>query len=91
MAGPRATPRPVGRGWAQSAPTTRVQHLGYDKYDLVGRYGVRTKTVLTEPWALSRSMCHGTGRYVHPVVVAKRQRRLGGVDTIMLSLVAEGG
>lgn len=32
----------------------------------------------------------GPGRHVHPKIVAKQQRRLGGVDTIVLPLYARG-
>lgn len=73
------------------------EHLGYDKHEVAGRNsgnsrnGVRTKTVLTDnvgpiEIAVPRDR-EGT---FSPVIVAKRQRRLGDVDTIVLSLAAKG-
>ena len=73
------------------------EHLGYDKHEVAGRNsgnsrnGARTKTVLTDnvgpiEIAVPRDR-EGT---FDPVIVAKRQRRLGDVDTIVLSLAAKG-
>lgn len=74
-----------------------TDHLGYDKHAVDGRgsgnsrNGTRTKTVLTDnvgpvPIEVPRDR-EGT---FEPVVVRKRQRRLGDVDTIVLSLYAKG-
>lgn len=73
------------------------EHLGYDKHEVAGRNGgnsrngVRTKTVLTDNVGPIEISAHrdrdGT---CSPVIVAKRQRRLGDVDTIVLSLAAKG-
>ncbi|WP_238384902.1 IS256 family transposase, partial [Segeticoccus rhizosphaerae] len=74
-----------------------TDHLGYGKHAVDGRgsgnsrNGTRTKTVLTDnvgpvPVEVPRDRA-GT---FEPVVVRKRQRRLGDVDTIVLSLYAKG-
>ena len=72
-------------------------HLGHDKHGPAGneagnvRNGTRPKTVLTEasgqvPVKVPRDR-HGT---FEPQIVKKRQRRLTGVDEIVLSLYANG-
>jgi putative transposase len=74
-----------------------TEHLGHDKHGLAGneagnvRNGTRPKTVLTEasgqvPVEVPRDR-HGT---FEPQIVKKRQRRLTGVDEIVLSLYAKG-
>ena len=55
------------------------------------RNGTRSKTVLTEAAARSGSRCRGTGRGRSSRRSSrKRQRRLTGVDEIVLSLYAKG-
>lgn len=72
-------------------------HLGYDKHAVEGRgsgnsrNGTRTKTVTTDnvgsvPIEVPRDR-EGT---FEPKIVRKRQRRLGDVDTVVLSLYAKG-
>jgi transposase-like protein len=74
-----------------------TDHLGHDKHGPAGneagnvRNGTRPKTVLTEasgqvPVEVPRDR-HGT---FEPQIVKKRQRRLTGVDEIVLSLYAKG-
>lgn len=74
-----------------------TEHLGYDKHDAQGRgsgnsrNGTRTKTVTTDnvghvPIEVPRDR-EGT---FEPKIVRKRQRRLGDVDTVVLSLYAKG-
>jgi len=74
-----------------------TEHLGHDKHGLAGnetgnvRNGTRGKTVLTEasgqvPIDVPRDRA-GT---FEPQIVRKRQRRLSGVDEIVLSLYAKG-
>ncbi len=74
-----------------------TEHLGHDKHGPAGndagnvRNGTRPKTVLTEgsgqvPVEVPRDR-HGT---FEPQIVKKRQRRLTGVDEIVLSLYAKG-
>lgn len=74
-----------------------TEHLGYDKHDPAGRgsgnsrNGTRSKTVLTDNVGpLSVEVPRDRDGTFDPVIVKKRQRRLGGVDTIVLSLVAKG-
>jgi len=77
-----------------------TEHLGYDKHDPAGRdrrdsgnirNGSRSKTVLTTPPARSRSRCPATGPgRSEPQIVKKHQRRLSGVDEMVLSLYAKG-
>ena len=74
-----------------------TEHLGHDKHGLAGnetgnvRNGTRPKTVLTEasgqvPIEVPRDRA-GT---FEPRIVRKRQRRLSGVDQMVLSLYAKG-
>jgi putative transposase len=72
-------------------------HLGYDKHEPAGRgsgnsrNGVRSKTVLTDNVGpVTIDVPRDRDSTFDPVIVRKRQRRLGGVDTIVLSLVAKG-
>ena len=74
-----------------------VDHLGYERHDPSGRgsgnsrNGTRTKTVLTETVGpIEIEVPRDRDGSFDPVIVKKRQRRLGGVDTIVLSLVAKG-
>jgi transposase-like protein len=72
------------------------EHLGYDKHDPVGRNGEnsrngsRTKTVLTEIGPVDIDVPRDRDGTFEPVIVKKRQRRLDGVDQIVLSLTARG-
>ena len=71
-------------------------HLGYDKHDPVGRNhgnsrnGTRSKTVLTEIGPVEIEVPRDTDASFQPQIVKKRQRRLAGVDEIVLSLTARG-
>jgi transposase-like protein len=74
-----------------------TEHLGYDKHDPTGRgsgnsrNGTRSKTVLTDNVGpLTIEVPRDREATFDPIIVKKRQRRLGGVDTIVLSLVAKG-
>src|SRR3954468_18897503 len=72
------------------------EHLGYDKHDASGRdggnsrNGTRTKTVLTEIGPVEIEVPRDRDASFEPVIVKKRQRRLGGIDQIVLSLTARG-
>jgi transposase-like protein len=72
------------------------EHLGYDKHDPVGRNkensrnGTRAKTVLTEVGPVEIEVPRDRDGTFDPVIVKKRQRRLEGVDQIVLSLTARG-
>jgi transposase-like protein len=71
-------------------------HLGYAKYDPAGRdggnsrNGYRDKTVLTDTGPVEISVPRDRDSTFEPKIVAKRQRRLTGVDGIVISLSARG-
>jgi putative transposase len=71
-------------------------HLGYAKHDPAGRdggnsrNGHRAKTVITEAGPVEIDMPRDRDSSFAPKIVAKRQRRLGGVDDMVISLVAKG-
>src|SRR4029077_15499480 len=73
-----------------------AEHLGYDKHDPVGRgsgnsrNGTRAKTVFTEIGAVEVEVPRDTNSTFDPQIVKKRQRRLTGIDEIVLSLSAKG-
>ena len=72
------------------------EHLGYDKHDWPGatggnsRNGTRAKTVLTEIGPVQIEVPRDSDASFDPQIVRKRQRRLTGVDDIVLSLSAKG-
>ncbi|MFV9454466.1 IS256 family transposase [Rhodococcus sp. NM-2] len=72
------------------------EHLGYEKHHVTGRNrensrnGRRTKTVLTEIGPVQIQVPRDTDASFDPQIVKKRQRRLTGVDEIILSLSAKG-
>ncbi|QSE77699.1 IS256 family transposase [Rhodococcus koreensis] len=72
------------------------EHLGYEKHHVSGRNGEnsrngrRTKTVLTEIGPVQIQVPRDTDASFDPQIVKKRQRRLTGVDEIILSLSAKG-
>ena len=71
-------------------------HLGYGKHDLEGRNGGnsrngrRPKTVLTDTGPVEISVPRDRDSSFEPKIVAKRQRRLTGVDDMVISLSAKG-
>jgi transposase-like protein len=71
-------------------------HLGYARHDPAGRdggnsrNGHRAKTVLTDVGPVQIDMPRDRDASFTPKIVAKRQRRLGGVDDLVISLVAKG-
>jgi putative transposase len=73
-----------------------AEHLGYDKCDPVGRgsgnsrHGTRSKTVFTEIGPVEIEVPRDTNSTFEPQIVNKRQRRLSGIDEIVLSLTAKG-
>jgi putative transposase len=73
-----------------------TEHLGYDKHDPAGRgsgnsrNGVRSKTVLTEIGPVDIDVPRDVNSSFEPQIVKKRQRRLTGIDEIVLSLTAKG-
>jgi putative transposase len=73
-----------------------TEHLGYDKHDAAGRNGhnsrngTRTKTVLTDIGPVDIDVPRDRHGTFEPQTVRKRQRRLEGVDAMVLSLSARG-
>jgi putative transposase len=73
-----------------------TEHLGYDKHDPAGhhsgnsRNGTRTKTVLTEIGPVEIEVPRDRDGTFEPAIVKKHQRRLDGIDQIILSLTARG-
>jgi transposase-like protein len=71
-------------------------HLGYAKHDTAGRgsgnsrNGHRAKTVLTETGPVEVSVPRDRDSSFEPKIVAKRQRRLTGVEDMVISLSAKG-
>jgi len=74
-----------------------TEHLGYEKHDPAGagtgniRNGTRSKTVLTEhSGPVEIDVPRDRAGTFEPQIVRKRQRRLNGVDEVVLSLYAKG-
>ena len=71
-------------------------HLGYGKHDPAGRdggnsrNGKRAKTLLTEAGPVAIEVPRDREGSFEPKIVAKRQRRLSGVDDLVISLSAKG-
>jgi len=74
-----------------------TEHLGYEKHDPAGagsgnvRNGSRAKTVLTDATGqVEIEVPRDRAGTFEPRIVRKRQRRLSGVDEVVLSLYAKG-
>ncbi|NIL77314.1 IS256 family transposase [Rhodococcus sp. B10] len=73
-----------------------TEHLGYERHDAAGRgsgnsrNGTRSKTVLTEIGPVEIDVPRDIDSSFAPQIVKKRQRRLTGIDEIVLSLTAKG-
>ena len=96
----------VGPGGLLAGLTKRVlelalegemtEHVGYEAYDPAGhhsgnsRNGTRSKTVITDIGPIELDVPRDRAGTFEPVMVAKRKRRLGGVDQMVLSLSAKG-
>src|SRR6266705_2737181 len=65
-------------------------HLGYEKNDPAGRNGgnsrngYRGKTVLTEAGSVELSVPRDRDSTFEPKIIAKRQRRLSGVEDLVI-------
>jgi hypothetical protein len=74
-----------------------TDHLGYDKHDPAGkgsgnsRNGSRSKTVLTDVGPVEVKVPRDVAGTFEPQIVRKRQRRLTGVDEMVLSLSDDVG
>jgi putative transposase len=96
----------AGEGGLLAALTKRVvetalegeldDHLGYGKHDPAGRgsgnsrNGSRAKTVATEAGAVDIEVPRDRAGSFEPQIVKKRQRRLSGVEDLVISLSAKG-
>lgn len=96
----------VGEGGLLQQLTRRVlesalegeitDHLGYDRHDAAGdgsgnsRNGKRAKTVTTDVGPVRIEVPRDRDASFEPKIVAKRQRRLSGVDEMVISLSAKG-
>ncbi|MEU1812355.1 IS256 family transposase [Micromonospora aurantiaca (nom. illeg.)] len=74
-----------------------TEHLGYEKHEQAGagsgnvRNGSRSKTVLTDATGpVQIDVPRDRAGTFEPQIVRKRQRRLSGVDEVVLSLYAKG-
>src|SRR5262249_4119171 len=71
-------------------------HLGYAKHEPAGRdrgnsrNGTRSKTGLTEAGEVEIAVPRDRDGSFEPRIVKKRQRRLSGVDELVISLAAKG-
>ena len=71
-------------------------HLGYSKHDPAGRNGGnsrngrRGKAMLTEAGPVEIAVPRDRDGSFEPKIVAKRQRRLSGLDDLVISLSAKG-
>jgi transposase-like protein len=71
-------------------------HLGYGRHGPAGRdggnsrNGHRAKTVLTEAGPVQVEVPRDRDASFAPKIVAKRQRRMTGMDDLVISLVAKG-
>ena len=71
-------------------------HLGYGKHDPAGRdggnsrNGTRVKTLVTEAGPVEVAVPRDRASSFEPKIVAKRQRRLSGVDDLVILLSAKG-
>jgi transposase-like protein len=72
------------------------EHLGYPKHALEGRNtgnsrnGTRSKRVLTEVGEVELEVPRDRDGSFDPRIVKKRQRRMSGVDELVISLAAKG-
>ncbi len=70
-------------------------NLGYGKHDPVGRNGgnsrngTRPKTLVTEAGPVEIEVPRDRESSFEPKIVAKRQRRLSGIDDLVISLSAK--
>jgi putative transposase len=71
-----------------------TDHLGHEKYEKAGsgntRNGTRSKTVVTEVGPVEIEVPRDRTGSFEPQILKKRQRRLTGVDEMVLSLSARG-
>jgi transposase-like protein len=82
--------------WESTLEGELDDHLGYEKHAPEGRNGenshngTRPKTVLTEIGPVKLDVPRDRDSSFEPQLVKKRQRRLHGVDEMVISLTAKG-
>jgi transposase-like protein len=93
--GPGRRPQELTKRVLESALEGEItDHLGYDKHDPMGanggnsRNGYRPKTVVTEAGPVEIAVPRDRDGSFTPGIVKKRQRRLSGVEDLVLSLSA---
>ena len=71
-----------------------TEHVGYEPHERAGmgnsRNGARSKTVLTDVGPVQVDVPRDRDSTFEPKIVRKRQRRLSGVDDMLVSLTAKG-
>jgi transposase-like protein len=71
-----------------------TEHLGHERHAAAGngnvRNGTRAKTVLTEVGPVEIDVPRDREGSFEPQILKKRQRRLDGIDEVVLSLTARG-
>jgi transposase-like protein len=73
-----------------------TEDLGYEPHEVAGRNsgnsrnGTRSKTVVTEVGPVEIDVPRDRNGTFEPKIVGKRQRRMTGVDDLIISLVAKG-
>jgi transposase-like protein len=71
-----------------------TEHVGYEPHERAGagnsRNGTRSKTVLTDVGPVAIDVPRDRDGSFEPRIVRKRQRRLSGVDDMVISLTAKG-
>lgn len=73
-----------------------TEHLGYEAGDRVAkegsneRNGTRAKTVITDIGPVTLDVPRDRDGTFEPAIVRKRQRRLDGIDELVVSLTARG-
>ena len=98
MTGPDGLLKQLTKSVIETALSEEMtEHLGYEKHDPAGagagniRNGTRSKTVITgNSGPVEIDVPRDRAGTFEPQIVKKRQRRLGGVDEIVLSLYAKG-
>ncbi|MGW4116134.1 IS256 family transposase [Actinosynnema sp. NPDC004786] len=97
LTGEGGVPQQLTKRLLESALEGEItDHLGYDKHDPAGRgtgnsrNGTRSKTVLTDVGPVEIDVPRDRNASFEPRIVAKRQRRLTGVDEMVISLFAKG-
>lgn len=73
-----------------------TEHDGYEKHSVEGRNGensrngTRSKTVITDVGPVTIDVPRDRNGTFEPVLVRKRQRRLNGIDGLVISLCSKG-